>query len=269
MKSQRELTKEIIDICRWMYEKDYNASTDGNVSVRLDGDRIITTPSGLNKGYISIEQLVIVDMTGKKISGKLMPSSEIKLHLTVYKMRKDVNAVIHAHPPVSIAFSLAGIPLAQCLLPEIAISLGSIPTARYATPTTAQVGEVITDLIKDYDAMILDRHGTLTVGADLITAFNRLQTIEHTAKITFTARQLGEVMPLPKEEIDRLLSIGESFGIRRKYASCQACGGCGRKFPKTTDDNEQEKIPNDIDLAKITNLVREELSKFSFSGISS
>jgi len=218
--------REIVKICHKIYDKGFVTATDGNVSVRLDGDRIMTTPSGLSKGDVTEESLIVTDMEGKKIAGEGKPSSEIRMHLQAYKDRPDIRAVIHAHPPISTAFSIAGLKMAQCVLPEVVLTMGSIPTTEYATPTTAEGPEVIKPYIKEYDAMILDRHGTLTVGETLQKAFEKLEKIEHCAHITLMARQLGRVSTLSPDQVEKLISLREKLGIKVKRGGCSNCGAC-------------------------------------------
>jgi L-fuculose-phosphate aldolase len=209
-----------------MYDKGFVAATDGNISVRLGRNRLLTTPSGLCKGEVKPEQLVVTDLSGKKISGKLTPSSEIRMHLCAYRERSDITAVIHAHPPIATAFSIAGVSLAKCILPEVVFTMGTIPTTRYATPTTEEGPDVILDYIGDYDAFILDRHGTLTVGDSLESAYYKLEKVEHTAHVTMMARQLGSVNLLEPDQINRLLKLREKFGITGRKPIFQHCGAC-------------------------------------------
>lgn len=207
MINQTEAKEEVIRIGRLLHQKGFIVASDGNISIKVEDDRIITTPRGLSKGFLTKDQLVVINRRGKKISGTLEPSSEVLMHLCVYEERKDVNAIIHAHPPISTAFSIAGVSLAKCVLPEVVCTLGAIPTTDYATPSTEEVPEVIRGLIKNYDALILDRHGTLTVGKDLFEAYMKLEKVEHTASVTLAARQLGNVRLLPQEEVEKLERI--------------------------------------------------------------
>jgi L-fuculose-phosphate aldolase len=228
--------QEIVRVCHLMWEKGYVAATDGNVSMRL-GDRILTTPSGLSKGMLDPEQLVLTDLDGKALPAwqqtckGLMPSSELRIHCEAYRRRPDIGAVVHAHPPVALAFSIAGVSLAGCVLPEVVLTLGAIPTTRYATPTSAEGPEVIRDLIGKFDALILDRHGTVTVGKDPLDAYFKLEKIEHSATVTLAARQLGEVRTLPPEEVRRLTAIRrQTLGLPPEWdgEGCVQCGACGR-----------------------------------------
>ncbi len=255
-KNERELRLHIVDICRRMYEKDFVAAGDGNVSVKLTPDRFLTTPSGLHKGYLRTDQLVIVDAAGNKISGSLSPSSETPMHLCAYQKRPDIGAVIHAHPPISTAFSIAGISLAQCILPEVILSLGSIPTTDYATPTTNEGADVIQKFIRDYDALILKRHGSLTVGANLEAAYMKLERIEHAALVTFYARSLGHAPPLSRQQVGKLLKARQKMGLKPSFSGCGQCGACigevnSQELANTGQDDEQLLADSIVEELKI------------------
>ncbi|HIC93570.1 MAG TPA: class II aldolase/adducin family protein, partial [Anaerolineae bacterium] len=151
--TERELREEIVHVCRLMYERGYIVATEGNVSARLSEDRLLVTPSGLCKGLLSPDQLIVVDMGGRRIGPGPRPTTEMAMHLEAYRRRPDIGAVVHAHPPVALALSIAGLPLADRLLPEVIVTLGSIPTTEYATPSTAEGAEAIKGLIRDHDAL--------------------------------------------------------------------------------------------------------------------
>lgn len=228
IKNEEEHRRDIVQICRRIYAKGWIAASDGNVSVRLPRGRILATPTKLHKGFISEGDLTVIDMQGKQISGKYGPSSEIMMHLECYKLRPEIMAVVHAHPTYCVAFSLAGLSLAKCMLPEVVFTLGSIPTAPYSTPTTEEVPRSIEEYIKDFDAMILERHGSLTVGKDVYEAYNLLERIEHVAEITHAARQLGDVHPLSPQQIEKLQKVGEGLGLPPKkiLKRCESCRAC-------------------------------------------
>jgi L-fuculose-phosphate aldolase len=200
------------------------------VSVLLAPDRVLATPTGINKGSMTEDDLIVVDRRGQTLSGSRRPSSELQMHLAAYDERPDVRAVVHAHPTNCIAFSLAGVSLAQCLLPEIVFTFGSIPTTAYTTPTTTEVPDEIRKWLPDFDSMILDRHGSLTVGADVYAAYDKLERMEHVAEITFRARQLGPLRPLSPEQIARLQAVGRGLGLpERKILGgtpCDHCNAC-------------------------------------------
>jgi L-fuculose-phosphate aldolase len=231
---ERELRQQMVEVFRLMYQYRYIVAGDGNVSVRLGPEEILITPSGVPKGHMKPEDMVVMDLQGNKVrKGQYGPSSERRIHLEIYRIRPDIQAVVHAHPMHCIAFSLAGLSLAQCLLPEVIITLGSIPTTAYATPTSEDGPVAIRELFKEYNAIILNRHGTVCGGTSLMEAYNRLETIEHTAHITYIARQLGGVEPLPKDEVLRLMQLGAMFGQKPKVEGidvknppCEKCNAC-------------------------------------------
>jgi L-fuculose-phosphate aldolase len=240
--TEQQLRQEIIQICRLLHGGGYCLGYDGNVSARLDGERFLVTPSGVGKAFVRSDQLVVVDregnLTGQGRYGPqrgLKPSSEILLHLEAYRQRPDAQAVIHAHPPIAIALSIAGISLARCLLPDIILYFGLIPTTEYATPASAEGVAVISDLIKSYDALILQRHGSVTIGPTVIDAYLKLEKLEHTALITKTVVELGREKPFPQEEIAKLVQWRSDVGLMRPGQAedlCAACGVCkllGRK----------------------------------------
>jgi len=218
MASEEELRDEIAGVCRRICEKGFVAATDGNVSARLDGERLLVTPSRMSKGDVTPDSLVVCDMDGTKLSGERRPTSEVLLHLAVYEEREDVGAVIHSHAPFATALTVAGVSLADPVLPEVAVSFGKIPTTRYATPSSSEGPEVIRELIRDYDAMLLDRHGTLTAGGDPWDAYFKLEKVEHAAQVVFLAHQLGNVRKLTPDEIGRLVAALERHDIIAKIA---------------------------------------------------
>jgi len=214
LERETQLKQEMVRICHLMHRKNLVAATDGNISARLSDDRLLITASGRNKGFIQAGEILTIDRTGKVIQGKGQPTSEIQMHLTAYRLRPDIAAVVHAHPPLATACSIAGVSLDVGVLPEVIITLGAIPTAAYATPGTMAVSQSIEELIRSYDAMVLAHHGGLTVGRSLMEAYNRMEKLEHAALIMVTARQLGQVQPLPAAEVEKLTRFGVEQGYR-------------------------------------------------------
>jgi L-fuculose-phosphate aldolase len=275
MKTELGHRKDIVAIGKMIHQRGWISSTDGNMSIKLSEDRILTTPTGVHKGFLEEDDLIVVDMEGKKISGSRNPSSEIALHLACYKNRPDVSAVVHAHPTLCIAFSVAGIQLAQCLLPEVIFTLGSIPTADYAAPTTQDVPKSIEKVIKEYDAVILERHGSVTIGKTIFDAFYTLERMEHVAEITYHARALGNARPLSGAQVDELLKIRANLGLPGKKVTCNDCNacskhGCGSSSPKAAGEagetpQRQAKQTNDETalVEMITREVMAELRKVS------
>lgn len=259
MRSERQHRLEIVEVGRMMYEKNLVVATDGNISVRMDEDRIITTPSGVSKGHMKPEQMIVTDLKGAKISGERNPSSEIRLHLAVYEKRPEVRAVVHGHPPRATAFTIAGLSLAQCVIPEVVFTLGSIPTSAYATPTSEEGPKVIKELIEKHDAIILDRHGAVTVGTDVFDAYRKLEKVEHCAEVTLAARQLGQVKTLTPEEIRKLMDVREKLCLAGKATlSCSNCGACGKPTGATAP---AAAAPPTVDEDRIAEVVLREVRK--------
>lgn len=232
-RTEQQLREEIIRVCQLIWQRGWVAASAGNVSARLSENRVLTTPSGFSKGLLKPEQLIIVDMEGKKIpsydaaSRDLRPTSEMPLHLEVYRQRADVQAVVHAHPPISIALSIADIPLARCLLPEVVITLGTIPFTRYATPSTPEGAAAVRELIVNHDALILRRHGTVTVGRSPLDAYFKLETVEHSAEITLIVRQLGRSNPIAPDEVRKLIALRRQMGLALPGEEKDFCAECG------------------------------------------
>ncbi|ARE86066.1 class II aldolase/adducin family protein [Clostridium formicaceticum] len=207
------MREEICQIGKRMYDREFVAANDGNISVRISENEIWTTPTGVSKGFMTPEMLVKVDLQGKVLEGDSKPSSELKMHLKVYEERPEIKAVVHAHPLTATVLAVAGIPLDQALLPEAIVTLGTVPIAPYATPSTEEVPESIASYLKDHNAVLLENHGALTWGRDILEAYYRMETLEFYAKIILTTRMLGQANELPYDKIAGLLKIRESMGI--------------------------------------------------------
>ena len=199
----------IIDIGKRLWTRGYVAANDGNISVRISENEMLITPTGVSKGFMSRDMIIRMTMDGDIISPKnqYRPSSEFKMHAQVYKERDDVQSVVHAHPPYSTSFAVAGIPLDKCTLPEAILTLGSVPVAPYGTPSTKELPDSIREYIKKSDAILLANHGALTVGADLLIAYHRMETLEHIAKITHLAIGLGNVNVISNNQVEKLMNI--------------------------------------------------------------
>lgn len=221
-----ELRRKLVWVCHQMYRQGYIAAGDGNVSVRLDDERVLVTPSGFHKGFIGEDDLIITDLHGKKLRGAHKPSSEFLMHELAYAERPDIRAVVHAHPPITVGLALAGVTLAQCVLSETCLVLGAVLTAPYTTPTTHEVPDTLRPFIRQANAIVLDRHGALTVGRDLDEAYQRMEAMEHASKITHAARVLGPVQPLPPVEVEKLAELARRFGIPRAPDPCTLCNAC-------------------------------------------
>jgi L-fuculose-phosphate aldolase len=216
------LKQDIVEAGRRVYARGYVASNDGNISARYDDRRVVITPNGISKGFMTPEDIIVVDMEGRTIDGVRKPSSEVFMHLEIYKHRPDVNGVCHAHPPHATGYAVAGIPLDKCILPEVVVSLGGIPLVEYGTPGTEEFYNPVLKMIDRYDAFLLANHGALTVGKDVFNAYYKMETLEHFAYIAFVAQQLGHLTILTKEQVDKLTQLRSRFGIQTA-AECVTC----------------------------------------------
>jgi L-fuculose-phosphate aldolase len=206
-----QLRQELAQFARMLHGQGFVAATDGNLSVRMDAARIMVTPSGFSKAMLQPDDMVIVDRQGNKLSGIHHPSSEIAVHLTVYRMRPDVSAVVHAHPCTATGFASAGIALDQPLCSEIAITLGSVPLAPYATPGSQELSDSLKPFIPCHDAILMANHGVVTYGSDLRQAYLRMEAVEHYAKVVLTARQLGCAKSLDSQELEKLSLVRSRY----------------------------------------------------------
>ncbi len=220
MTIESTLRADIVEIGRRLYARAYTASNDGNISVRLGADRLLMTPKSVCKGFMTPDMMCITDLAGRKLQGDRDPSSEMLMHLEVYRQRPDVQAVVHAHPPTATGFAVAGIALDRAVLAEVLTTLGSIPIAEYATPSTAELPEAVRKYIKAHDAMLLANHGALTAGPDVYAAYYKMETIEHFAKISLVARLLGREHLIARDEVERLQSLRGSYGIKAPAPIC-------------------------------------------------
>jgi L-fuculose-phosphate aldolase len=219
-RAEEQVRADIVEAGRRLYARAYVASNDGNISVRLDGERLVTTPKSVSKGFMTADMMVVVDYNGQKIAGEREPSSELPMHLEIYRHRPDVNAVVHAHPPLATGFAVAGIPLTRAVLAEVITTLGSIPIAEYATPSTAELPAAVRKYIKAHDGLLLANHGAVTCGRDVMAAYYKMETIEHFAKISLVARLLGREHLISREEVDRLQGLRGMYGIAAPAAIC-------------------------------------------------
>ena len=217
---EEQIRADIVEAGRRLYARGFVASNDGNISARLDGTRLITTPKSVSKGFMTPDMLVIVDYNGNRVAGDREPSSELPMHLEIYRSRPDANAVVHAHPPLATGFAVAGIPLTRAVLAEVITTLGSIPIAAYGTPSTSELPEAVRKYIKAHDGMLLANHGAVTCGSDVMSAYYKMETIEHFAKISLVARLLGGERLLSRQEVDRLQGLRGMYGIASPAPIC-------------------------------------------------
>src|SRR5688572_33117218 len=215
--------KQIVEIGKLLYDRNYVVAFDGNVSIRLADDRVLATPTMTSKGRMTEDCLAITDMDGKALSDK-KASSELAMHLLIYKMRPDIQAVCHAHPPHGTAFAVAGLAIDKPILSEVILTLGCVPLTDYGTPSTNELTEAMQPFVKHHNALLMANHGAVAYGEDLWQAFDRLETLEHTAKIAILAKALGGANDLPKDAIEKLINIREKAGYLTEEARCQACG---------------------------------------------
>lgn len=210
MSSRSDIARSIVLTCHKLYEKGFVTATDGNVSARLETGTILVTPTSLNKGQVTEDDLVEVKADGTAVTLSRKASTELDMHLYIYRERPDIQAVVHAHPPHATGFATARIPLTACLFPEIIVGLGAIPLASYATPSTREVADSLAPHVKSADAMLLANHGVVTYGKDVQDAYFKMEKVEHAAHITFVARVLGGEQPLSGEDIEKLSKISDS-----------------------------------------------------------
>jgi L-fuculose-phosphate aldolase len=205
----------ILEIGKRLWTKGYIASNDGNITVRLNEKEVLTTPTGVSKGFMTPDMIIKMDMDGKILtpSAKFSPSSEVKMHMEVYRQRQDIKSVVHAHPPYCTSFAVAGIPLNKCVLPEAILTLGAVPIAPYGTPSTREIPDSVKPYVEQSDAILLANHGALTMGVDLLTAYHRMETLEHSAYIVFLAIQLGNVNIIPERQVEKLMELREKMNI--------------------------------------------------------
>ena len=259
MSTEASLRADFVEVGRRMYARGYTASNDGNLSARLDARRLMMTPKSVCKGFMTPDMMCITDLDGRKLQGERDPSSEMLMHLEVYRQRPDAQAVVHAHPPTATGFAVAGIPLDRAVLAEVVTTLGSVPIAEYATPSTQELPDAVRRYIKAHDGMLLANHGALTVGSDIYAAYYKMETIEHFAKISLVARLLGRENLISREEVMRLQALRGTYGIASPAPICadgsdqppasdavcqvlQAPSGDGQRLvpdaPRASDDDE-------------------------------
>src|SRR6476660_1652108 len=218
VKTEREYREDICQVGRLVFQKGWVAANDGNITIRLDAERILATPTGVCKGMMHADDLIIVDMKGNKISGRAERTSEIAMHITVYEMRPDIFSVVHAHPPVATGFATAGRALDKALLPEVIIQLGAVPLAAYGLPGTPALSDGMLPFIPNYDALLLENHGCTSFGSDVWQAFFRMEMVEHFARITLVAELLGGARALPREEVEKLFAARARYNVNSRAA---------------------------------------------------
>ncbi len=265
MPTERELRAQLIQFSHLTYERHLLVGLDGNLSARLSDELVIATKAGCHKGLVTDADLVVVDMDGKKVRGEGRPTSELLMHLACYRERPDVQAVVHAHPPNCIAFTVAGVSMARCVLPEVVLTMGAVPTLRYETTGTEALADLVGQSVRSHDAVMMDRHGAVCVGATVLDAFCKLETMEHMAKIMATARSLGRVQELEAEEAVKLRSMGlKRYGgppeavARADEAgadlppACLDCTGCNSVVPRALGPQQDLRMARVVEHALVT-----------------
>lgn len=264
MVNEYEIKKQICEIGKRIYDRGMVAANDGNISVKISDNEFLCTPTGVSKGFMTPDYICKVDKEGKVIeaNGSFKPSSEIKMHMRVYKERPDVRSVVHAHPIYATSFAIAGIPLTQPIMPEAVIALGCVPIAEYGTPSTNEIPDAVEKYLQHFDAVLLANHGALSYSDSLLNAYHKMESVEFYAQLLFNSKQLGGPKELNEEQVQRLYEIRRQFGLKGKHpadlcpnnrdgkASCHSCGGC----------SNGKKGDNDL-VAEITKKVLEAMGK--------
>jgi L-fuculose-phosphate aldolase len=251
MTSEYEIKKQICEIGKRIYNRGMVASNDGNISVKISDNEFLCTPTGVSKGFMTPEYICKVDANGKVIQANpgFKPSSEIKMHMRVYKERPDVKSVVHAHPMYATSFAIAGIPLTEPIMPEAVIALGCVPIAEYGTPSTEEIPDAVSKYLQYYDAVLLANHGALAFSDSLLNAYHKMESVEFYAQLLYQAKVLGGPKQLSEEQVQRLYEIRRQFGLKGKHPadicpnakagkpSCHGCGGnCGKGSCSGSDD---------------------------------
>ena len=270
MVSEYEIKKQICDIGKRIYDRGMVAANDGNISVKISDNEFLCTPTGVSKGFMTPDYICKVDAEGNVIQANkgFKPSSEIKMHMRVYKERPDVKSVVHAHPMYGTAFAIAGIPLTQPIMPEAVIALGCVPIAEYGTPSTVEIPDAISKYLQHFDALLLENHGALAYSDSLLAAYHKMESLEFYAQLLFLSKQLGGPKELNNSQVERLYEIRNQFGMKGKHpadvcpnvkagkASCHTCGVIRGK----TEGAACGASSNDL-VAEITKKVMEQLGK--------
>jgi len=247
MPTEHKSRKEIVAFGKMLYERGYVAAMDGNLSVRMDERRVLATPTAMCKGMMRSSDMVIVDLDGNQLAGRRHVSSEIGMHLLIYRLRPDIRSVVHAHPPTATGFAAAGIALNKPLVCEVVIGLGSIPLAKYGTPGTPELAGALEPLIPDYDAILMSNHGVVAYGDSLEHAYMKMETVEHFAKIALVTHVIGRQQPLAGEELEKLVLArskyeglkASSLPIELSYR--QSCGDRGSDMKPSESESKPRR----------------------------
>lgn len=245
-KTEQQLREDIVRIGRLMFDKGWVAANDGNITVRLPDEegsgRLLATPTGLCKGMLEPGDMIVTDLDGNKVRGDRERTSEMEMHTTIYKTRPDIQAVVHAHPPAATGFAVAGRALNVGILPEVIVNMGAVPLAEYAEPGTRALSEAMQPYLPKYDALLLANHGAVAYAGDLFRAYHRMETVEHSARITLVAELLGGPKVLPRAEIQKLFAARERYGVksRNRYEPGWPLAAEDMPDPSEKDDEKLE-----------------------------
>jgi len=254
MQNEFQIKKEICEIGRRIYDRGMVAANDGNISVKISDTEFLCTPTGVSKGFMTPEYICKVDATGKVLQANagFRPSSEIKMHMRVYKERPDVMSVVHAHPMYATGFAIAGRPLTQPIMPEAVIALGCVPIAKYGTPSTEEIPNAVAEYLQYFDAVLLENHGALSYSDSLLAAYMKMESLEFYAQLLYIAEHLGGPQELSEEQVQKLYALRREFGMTGKHPanlcpntaagkpSCHSCGksNCDMSAGEKTGENE-------------------------------
>lgn len=267
MQNEYEIKKEMCEIGKRVYNRGMVAANDGNFSVKISDNEFLCTPTGVSKGFMTPEYICKVDAKGNVIQANkgFKPSSEIKMHMRVYKERPDVKSVVHAHPLYATSFAIAGIPLTQPIMPEAVIALGCVPIAEYGTPSTEEIPDAVSKYLQYYDAVLLENHGALTYSDSLLNAYHKMESVEFYARLLYQSKVLGGPKELSQSQVQTLYSLRKQFGLSGKHpadlcpnnkdgkSSCHNCGSCN-----TATSAGSAGVDADL-VASITKKVMEQL----------
>lgn len=241
MPSERKYRQEIVRLGGMLHSCGYVAGMDGNLSVRLTRDRILVTPTAMSKGMMRPSDMVIVDIEGSKLAGRRDVSSEIGMHLLIYRNRPDVGGIVHAHPPTATGFAASGLALDRPLICELVVGLGCVPLAKYGTPGTSELADALEPLVPQYDAILMANHGVVAYGEDLQSAYMKMETVEHFAKVALVAHLLGQEQPLKEDEVAKLMVARSKYAGTRSLAPMPVASLNERK---TEVEAEAAEVPS-------------------------
>lgn len=219
MQSEMDIKIEMCEIGKRVYNRGMVAANDGNFSVKLSDNEFLCTPTGVSKGFMTPEYICKVDAEGNVIEANegFKPSSEIKMHMRVYKEREDVKAVVHAHPMYATTFAVCGLPLTEPIMPEAVLSLGTVPLAKYGTPSTMEIPDAVSEYLPYYDAVLLENHGALSYADSLMGAYHKMESLEFYARLLYQAKMLGGPKELTDEQVKRLYVMRRQYGLTGRH----------------------------------------------------